>query len=54
MFTALITSVSPLFTSMVGPGNCPFTVMILFVWHRRFTVVSLTCVHHNGGEQIKH
>jgi hypothetical protein len=47
MFTALITSVSPLFTSMVGPGNCPFTVMILFVWHSRFTTVSWTCVHRS-------
>jgi len=40
--TTLTTSVSPSLTSSVGPGNCPFTVMMLCVLHSLFTGVSWT------------
>lgn len=40
LFVTLTTSVSPSFTSKVGPGNWPFTVMVLWVLHSLFTGVA--------------
>lgn len=43
-FFTLTTRVSPLLTSSVGPGNIPFTVMMLWVLHSLFTGVAWTCL----------
>lgn len=42
LLTTFTTRVSPLFTSNVGPGNCPLTVMVLWVLHNLFTGVDWT------------
>lgn len=42
-FTTRTTSVSPSFTSNVGPGNIPFTVTMLCALHSLFTDFSCTC-----------
>ena len=54
--TTLTTSVSPSLTSSVGPGNCPFTVMMLCVLHSLFTGVSwtLTTTTTNPKQASKH
>jgi len=35
---------SPSLATMRGPGNCPFTVTMLFVWHSLVTFWCLICV----------
>ena len=40
LLTTLTTRVSPLFTSSVGPGNIPLTVMEFWVLHSLFTGVA--------------
>ena len=40
LLVTLTTRVSPLFISKVGPGNCPLTVMLLWVLHSLFTGVA--------------
>lgn len=40
LLVTLMIKVSPLFTSKVGPGNCPFTVIALWVLHSLFTGVA--------------
>jgi hypothetical protein len=39
-------SESPSLTSNAGPGNCPFTVMMLCFRHSRVTAASWTCMQH--------
>ena len=41
-FTTLITRESPSLASMVGPGNCPFTVSMLWVLHSLLTGIGCT------------
>lgn len=48
LFTTLMTRVSPFLTSKVGPGNCPFTVIMLWVLHSLFTGFSWTCSKPNN------
>lgn len=44
-FMTLTTSVSPLLTTSIGPGNIPLTVMLLCVSHSLFTFVACICMH---------
>jgi len=46
-FTTLTTRLSPFLTLMVGPGNIPFTVMILWVLQSLFTRVCWTWIQSN-------
>lgn len=41
--TTLISSLSPSLAIILGPGNCPFTVTMLFVWHNLVTFFILIC-----------
>lgn len=41
LLTTLTTNLSPSLATTRGPGNFPFTVITLFVWHNLVTFVNL-------------
>lgn len=51
--TTLIRSVSPSLATIRGPGNCPFTVTMLFVWHNRVTFSNLIYKTRQSFNNIK-
>lgn len=42
--TTLISTRSPSLATILGPGNCPFTVTMLFVLHSLLTFCFFICV----------
>jgi hypothetical protein len=52
LFTTLITRESPFLTSKDGPGNCPFTVIVLWVLHSLFTGVVWTYISQKKEEEF--
>lgn len=42
-FVTLIKRRSPSLATMRGPGNWPFTVTMLLVWHNRVTFCMVIC-----------
>jgi len=49
-FTTSITKESPFLASKVGPGNCPFTVIMLWVLHSLFTGV--VCTYFSKSNEV--
>lgn len=43
--TTLIRTLSPSLATMRGPGNWPFTVTMLLLWHNRVTFFNVICPH---------
>lgn len=46
--TTLISKRSPSLATILGPGNCPFTVTMLFVWHSLVTFCNWICPTPNA------